>query len=527
MNNINISNPQNYKVGIYIRLSKEDDKLGESESVSNQRSMLVRFAESNHLYIVSEYVDDGISGTTFDRPSFKKMINDIENKKINMVITKDLSRLGRDYICTGHYLEKYFPEKRVRYISLLDGIDTGIDSTSNDITPFKSVLNDMYAKDISNKIKSVKHNKQDLGLFIGGKAPFGYKLDKCFPNKLFIDEEARHIVERIFKEAIQGKSCRNIAISLNSDSVPTPSQYAIAHGTKITNISSHWSSSRIREILLNEVYIGNMVQGRMKKINYKSKKNIRLPKDQWKIIIGTHDPIIDKSTFFKAKEMIEIRKQTRVKRHDYLLKGFVYCHECGKKLGCSPRKLATGNVYYFRCNTYASYAQLGYCTPHSIRMDYVEKVVIDKLKTILLNFSNKNEMIRIAKQKLDELENNKLYIDDLENCKKKLSKLVLDIDNIYNDKLNYVISQDDFTRIYEKKKLEKVQIQNRILMLESYINNDSENKDELVNKLIDKFNLDFPTNRKILSDLIYKIEIDKNKKVYIYFKFKSHGKIIV
>ena len=122
-----------------------------------------------------------------------------------MVITKDLSRLGRDYIGTGHYLEKYFPENKVRYISLLDGIDTGIDSTSNDITPFKSVLNDMYAKDISNKIKSVKHNKQDLGLFIGGKAPFGYKLDKNYPNKLFIDEEARPVVERIFKEACTRK----------------------------------------------------------------------------------------------------------------------------------------------------------------------------------------------------------------------------------------------------------------------------------------------------------------------------------
>ena len=143
MHNINISNPMDYKVALYIRLSKEDDKKGESESISNQRSILERFAKSQRLLIVDEYIDDGISGTTFNRPSFKKMIQDIENKKINMVITKDLSRLGRDYIGTGHYLEKYFPEKCVRYISLLDGIDTGIDSTSNDITPFKSVLNDM------------------------------------------------------------------------------------------------------------------------------------------------------------------------------------------------------------------------------------------------------------------------------------------------------------------------------------------------------------------------------------------------
>lgn len=158
--------------GIYIRLSKEDDKKGESESIINQRSILTRFAQSKDLHIESEYIDDGISGTTFDRPGFNKLITDIENKKINMVITKDLSRLGRDYICTGHYLEKFFPENNVRYISILDGIDTGIECVSNEITPFRSILNDMYAKDISNKIKSVKHNKQDLGLFIGGKAPF-------------------------------------------------------------------------------------------------------------------------------------------------------------------------------------------------------------------------------------------------------------------------------------------------------------------------------------------------------------------
>lgn len=174
---------------------------GESESITNQRSMLTRFAEAQRLYIVGEYVDDGISGTTFDRPAFQRMLADIEAKKVNMVITKDLSRLGRDYIQTGHYIEKYFPENRVRYISILDNVDTGIESSANDITPFKSILNDMYAKDISNKIKSVKHNKQDLGLFIGGKAPYGYKCSEETSNKIVVDEEVSPIVKRIFREA--------------------------------------------------------------------------------------------------------------------------------------------------------------------------------------------------------------------------------------------------------------------------------------------------------------------------------------
>ena len=174
MNNLfNITNPEYYKVALYIRLSKEDLKPGESESISNQRALLKTFTDDYNLTVYNEYIDDGISGTTFDRPSFKNLIKDISQKKINMIITKDLSRLGRDYILTGYYLEKFFPEHKVRYIALLDGIDTESDNSNNDITPFRAVFNDMYAKDISNKIKSVKHNKQDLGLFIGGKAPFG------------------------------------------------------------------------------------------------------------------------------------------------------------------------------------------------------------------------------------------------------------------------------------------------------------------------------------------------------------------
>lgn len=202
MNNLfNITNPKYYKVALYIRLSKEDLKPGESESISNQRALLKTFTDDYNLTVYNEYIDDGISGTTFDRPSFKKLIKDISQKKINMIITKDLSRLGRDYILTGYYLEKFFPEHKVRYIALLDGIDTESDNSNNDITPFRAVFNDMYAKDISNKIKSVKHNKQDLGLFIGGKAPFGYKLNKKIPNKLFIDREAKPIVKQIFYQA--------------------------------------------------------------------------------------------------------------------------------------------------------------------------------------------------------------------------------------------------------------------------------------------------------------------------------------
>ena len=172
---LEFARPMEYNVGLYIRLSKEDENEGPSESVNNQKSLLNEFVLEHGLSVYDTYVDDGWSGLSFDRPDFKRLVNDIETKKVNMVITKDLSRLGRDYIMTGHYMERYFPEKRVRYISILDGIDTGVDSMANDITPFRAIMNDMYAKDISKKIKSVKRDKQRKGLFIGGKPLYGYR----------------------------------------------------------------------------------------------------------------------------------------------------------------------------------------------------------------------------------------------------------------------------------------------------------------------------------------------------------------
>ena len=185
---LEISNPMDYHVALYIRLSKEDETEGPSQSVTNQKSLLNEFVQQHRLSVYDTYVDDGWSGTSFDRPDFQRMIEDIEAKKVNMVITKDLSRLGRDYIMTGHYMERYFPEKRVRYISLLDGIDTGVESTANDITPFRAIMNDMYAKDISKKIKSVKRDKQRKGQFIGGKPMYGYKMHPTEKNEIVIDE---------------------------------------------------------------------------------------------------------------------------------------------------------------------------------------------------------------------------------------------------------------------------------------------------------------------------------------------------
>ena len=212
-----MENTNQYKVGIYIRLSKEDEEkpeYKESESISNQRNILMQYLEQNNLKLEEEYVDDGVSGTSFDRPAFNRLIKDIENNKINMVITKDLSRLGRDYIMSGYYTEQYFPEHKVRYIALLDNIDTYLDSSNNDIAPFKSILNDMYAKDISKKIKSVLRNKKEMGLFVGKEAPYGYMKDPNNKYQLIIDEPAAMIVREIYEHYLQGMGTTQIANDL-------------------------------------------------------------------------------------------------------------------------------------------------------------------------------------------------------------------------------------------------------------------------------------------------------------------------
>ena len=210
---------------MYIRLSREDGDKQESESIGNQRNILQRYVKENNLILIKEYVDDGISGTTFDRPGFNEMLQDIENKTINMVVTKDLSRLGRDYIKTGHYIENYFPQNNIRYVAITDGIDTYIDSTNNDITPFKAIMNDMYAKDISKKIRSVLKEKQKQGEYMCSISAYGYKKHPTIKNKLIVDEQVRDIVEKIFDMYSNGHGSVEIVNYLNSNKFLSPTGY--------------------------------------------------------------------------------------------------------------------------------------------------------------------------------------------------------------------------------------------------------------------------------------------------------------
>jgi len=509
-----------YRAGLYVRLSKEDENEGPSESVQNQLSLLTAYAKEHNLPVFDTYIDDGWSGTNFDRPAFRRLLSDIDVKNVNVVITKDLSRLGRDYILTGHYMERYFPENRVRYISILDGIDTAVESTANDITPFRALLNDMYAKDISKKIKCVKHDKQKKGLFIGGKPLFGYKMAEE-KNKITIDEKAAPVVRRIFGMALAGISCRQIAAQLNAEQIPPPARYAGLTPGRCGPYSGMWSSERISDMLQNETYIGNMVQGRSKKLSYKSKKCVRQPRENWIVVEGTHEPIIGGDVFKKVQQLLFSRKTTRSRTYEYLLKGLIYCHECGYPLAVVNRKNTKGeDCLYFVCRTYQRFTKAGVCTCHSVKVETVTQAVICKLRKVCESDFRVEKLLSEAKKAVEQALETHGREQDAMALKIKIESLTALLDKVYMDRLSGLLEDEDFERIYQRTKLERAAVEQKLagLVASAY---EPEKPDELGVQLVNRFIEGTWSNRELLVSLIERIELSEDKQIFIHFRFRQ------
>ena len=516
---LEISNPMDYHAALYIRLSKEDESEGPSQSVQNQESLLREFVQQHRLSVYDTYIDDGWSGTSFDRPAFQRMIADIEAKKVNMVITKDLSRLGRDYILTGHYMERYFPEHRVRYISLLDGIDTGVDSTANDITPFRAIMNDMYAKDISKKIKSVKRDKQRKGQFIGGKPVYGYKMHPTEKNKIVIDEEVAPIVRRIFALALSGMSCRNIATLLNQEGVPTPATYANLPVVRPGPYTGLWSSERISDMLQNETYIGNMVQGRSVKISYKSKKCLKQNPANWVVVEGTHEPLVDLETFQKVRMLVNSRKHTRSRTYDFLLKGLIFCHECGYPLAVLNRKNARGeDVLYFVCRTYQRFTKAGVCTCHSIKEKTVTDAVIAKVREVCQAYLNPDELLPVAREAVENAGKQSSLEAELQALQSKIDGLTANLDRMYTDRLSGLLPEEDFQRIFNRTKLDRKLLEEKRQELELRQKSPIRSEDR-AKELVQRFIETAGESRELLVSLIERVELTEDKEIIIKFRF--------
>ena len=290
-----------YRAGLYMRLSREDreeTKRGESAGLESQRLLLRSYAGSRGYFVEAEYVDDGYSGTNYNRPAFEQMKRDIENKKINMVITKDLSRLGRNYIATGELTEEYFPKNNVRFIAINDGYDSAMGE--EDISPFRHVINEMYARDISRKIRSALYAKMSEGQYIGSFAPYGYKKSESNKNRLEIDYPAGDIVKLIFKLAANGESSKNIAEKLNNMGEPVPLDY---RNLKLGKPSEgrRWTESGVCKILKNQVYLGHTEQRKSEKLSFRSEISTPRSRETWIVVKNTHDSLVTEEMFQAAK----------------------------------------------------------------------------------------------------------------------------------------------------------------------------------------------------------------------------------
>ena len=520
-----------FKVGIYLRLSREDEKSGESNSISTQRDLLLNYIKDNNLLFVKEYVDDGISGTTFDRQGFKNMIKDCKDKKINMIITKDTSRLGRDHIEFGFYVERYFPENNIRYVAVNDGIDTfNKNNLANDMLMFKSVFNDMYVKDISTKLRSSLYIKKRNGLFVGCYAPYGYKKDKNNNHKLVIDEIAALIVKRIFKMFSEGKSVSKICEILTSQGVPTPSMHKNMNIGQTGYHRGVWASRTVSDILKNPTYIGSLAQCKQKKVNYKSKKRVHNKKEDWVIKENAVDPIIDKPTFDLVQEMFKSNKNRGKKNSvtdSLLLRGLIYCKDCGHTIGFrkytqKTKKYGLVTRIYGNCNYYAKRKKQKVCTPHNIKYSLIENIVLENLKDVCnkhVDEKNIENILRAVKKQKTKTTNHKHEIIKIDKDIKKISKK---IETCYNDKLEKNITLDMFKKTYNNLTFEikELKIKKEKLLKENEPNK-SINNNYYKKKIKEYLKMKNPSRAFIVS-LIDRIEIDENNNIDIYYRFNSH-----
>lgn len=519
---------KSFRVGLYIRLSREDGDKEESSSVTNQREILKRYvSEQENFFIVKEYVDDGWTGTNFDRPKFKEMIEDIEAGIIDTVITKDLSRLGRERLGVGHYTEIYFPEHNVRYIALLDNIDTYIDSGMNDMAPFKGVINDMYVRDISKKIRSSLTERRKAGNFLGVTAPYGYQKDPNNKFHLIINEKEAEVVKRVFSLYLEGNGLTKIAQILTKDEVPVPGESRDIGKTRKTALYASWKQTTIRRILDNRVYLGELVQFKRRKINYKSKRRITVPEEERYICKGTHEAIIDEEDFNTVQSILKKNKSFKGTKHDYLFKGLLYCAECGARLNITYSNYALKKYGEYRYTTICySYSRLysDVCTRHSNSIPELEEVLIKHIKEVCTKYVNENladELISMAKRKkmqeLKQIGNEKR----LETLEQKITDIGLYIKNLYMDKVKGVVSENDYIALVADFTKDRDKLVKEKEELIAVISNQDVHVDDTlkIEKLAKEFlSLEKPT-KQLLNELIEKITISENKEINIYFKF--------
>lgn len=530
-----------YKAALYIRLSVEDGDKEESNSVTNQRMLLNDFLNDNpDIELYDTYIDDGFSGTDFERPGFEKLLEDLYSKKFNTVIVKDLSRLGRNYIEVGNYIEKIFPLFNIRFIAINDQIDSikNPDSVNSVIVPFKNLINDEYCRDISNKIKAVLNVKMKKGEYVGAYAPYGYLKDPKDIHHLIIDEEAAKVVKLIYELTLNGLGRTAIAKKLNELGILNPTGHR-AEELKMRvpvaedkrNIKYSWCSTTVRQILKNAMYCGDTIQHKGKLISYKIHKRVLLPEEEWVVVKDTHEAIIDRETFDKVQKEI-LGRDTKMNSDGKIsiFAGHIKCADCERAMSkkvASKYKGKAREYYHYMCSAYMRSGGTK-CSKHTIRNDELEQAVLESIK-IQIGLISDIKRIKSEIENSTLLDNRKHLIEkNIGKCEEQLIiKRKLRKDSYEDWKLGNISEEEynEYTKEYSSQ-IRKIEdnIDNYYKELKDLEQASMESN--WIEHFIKYKNIN-SLSRELIDSLIDNIYVYENKKIKIKFKYEDEYNYLI
>ncbi len=514
-----------YNVGIYVRLSDEDrykrDKSDDSDSIANQKSMLLKYALNRNWNVVGIYSDDDWSGADRNRPQFNKLIQDCENGLINIVLCKTQARFSRDMEIIEKYLHDKFIEWGVRFISIVDNADTNVRENKK-ARQINGLINEWYLEDLSRDIRDSLQNKREDGLFLGSFAPYGYMKDPNDKNKLVIDPVASEVVKEIFSLYLSGLGYYKIANVLNDKEIPTPTNYKKENGSKFVckkakyKERTKWSQDTIAKILQNEVYIGNLIQGKSTYVSYKNHKVISKPKEQWTYSYGTHEAIIDMETWNQVQEKKRKRtKPIKTTGEIYMLSCKVYCKECGAVFTRQLYTTKDGKTPYLKCKSRVL-ASRDCANKESIRCDVLEKYILNEINKQLDNYYNLSELeknYKLQKAALDDETINKVksYDEEKESINEKIARKNDYYKKLYEDKLEGIITQEEFVMFRTKFSKEVEEYKKRLTIIEDELKNikDKEEHINISKSVFEKYRHIDKLSKDIVDEFVDVIKVGK------------------
>lgn len=463
---------ENYDVGIYCRLSRDDSNgTLESMSIANQRQMLVDFVKEKGWRLKECYIDDGFTGTNFERPDFKRMIRDAQAGKIDCIITKDLSRLGRNYVQTGYYTEEFFVEHGIRFIAINDSVDTMQDN--NDIAAFHHVLNEFYPKQVSKKVRQVKRTSAAQGKFMNSQAPYGYQKSPEDKHKLIVDEEAARIVRRLFTEFASGSSARLIADHLNAEKVDSPRFYHYARMGRANPLSEQknvWGSATVLQLLRNQVYLGHMVQGKREVISFKTQKVRQIPREDWIVVENTHEPIVERTLWDRAHSRMKTHGRVQVTKNETigLYAGVLRCADCGSPLAYMRKSLKSSEKGVYRCSRYNNNGGRA-CTPHYIDEEVINEFVLHDIRLHALLAQTQKE--RVANQLLLSMKSAQksemnVLRKKIRDAESRVATINTALKNLYDDKCTGKIPEAVFLTLMAEYSSEQAALEGSLPALQ-------------------------------------------------------------